>query len=48
MTRDLMNENNLKVGDTLRLSDLHVGAVVDGTIRGVVSDTPNHQGSKIY
>lgn len=47
ITKDL-TETGLKVGDPIRLADLDTGAVVHGTVRGIVTDTPNHQGSKIY
>lgn len=48
ITSDLAAEDHLQVGDPLLLSDLSVGAVVEGRIRGIVTDTPNHQGSKVY
>lgn len=48
ITRDIAEENNLHVGDRIVLADLHAGAPVAGHIRGIASDTPNHQGSKIY
>ncbi len=48
ITTDLAAESGLTVGAPIRLSDLDVGAVVHGTVQGIVSDTPNHQGSKIY
>lgn len=48
ITRDLAAEDGLKPGDTLLISDRTVGAVVEGRIRGIVTDTPNHQGTKIY
>jgi len=48
ITRDLAADDHLHVGDPLLLSDLSVGAVVEGRIRGIVSETPNHQGSKVY
>jgi putative ABC transport system permease protein len=48
VTRDLMEENNLKVGDTLLLSDLNLGSVVEARIQGMVTSTPNNQGSKLY
>jgi len=48
ITSDLAAEDDLRVGDPLLLSDLAVGAVVEGRIRGIVTETPNHQGSKVY
>ena len=48
MTRDLAQENHLSVGDAIILSDLQTGSPVEGYIRGIVADTPNHQGSKLY
>jgi putative ABC transport system permease protein len=48
VTRDIAREENLQLGDRLILADLAVGATVEGQIQGIVSDTPNHQGGKIY
>jgi len=48
ISRDLALEHNLRVGDTLTLSDLAAGAALQATIRGIVTDTPNHTGSKLY
>jgi putative ABC transport system permease protein len=48
ITSDLARDYALQVGDTVILSDLQVGLPVEGHIRGIASDTPNHQGSKIY
>ncbi len=48
VTRDLAQENNLHVGDAIVLTDFQVGAPVQGRVRGIAQDTPNHQGSKIY
>jgi putative ABC transport system permease protein len=48
ITRDIALDQGLGVGDTLVLSDLRVGVPVTGHIRGIVKDTPNHQGSKVY
>jgi putative ABC transport system permease protein len=48
VTRDVAEEYGLKVGQPLVLADLRTGAPVDGVIRGIASDTPNHQGDKIY
>jgi putative ABC transport system permease protein len=48
ITRDLALEYHLKVGDEIYLSDLNLGRPLAGRIRGIASDTPNHQGSKVY
>lgn len=48
VTRDIADDYDLQVGDPIRLSDYETGAVAEGVVRGIVSDTPNHQGSKIY
>ncbi|HEX2981034.1 MAG TPA: FtsX-like permease family protein, partial [Anaerolineaceae bacterium] len=48
VTVDLANSYDLKVGDTLILSTIDVGQTVAGKVRGVVSDTPNHAGGKLY
>lgn len=48
VTSDIAKTDDLQVGDVIFLSDLGVGAVVEGRVRGIVTDTPNHQGSKIY
>lgn len=48
ITRDLALTYKLNVGDTILLSDLNYGQPLTAVIRGIASDTPNHQGSKIY
>jgi len=48
ITRDLAERYNFKVGDPLVLSDLRVGASLEGRLRGIAYDTPNHQGEKLY
>ena len=48
VTRDIAEENHLKVGDPVVLSDLRTGIPVEGTVRGIAYDTPNHHGDKIY
>jgi putative ABC transport system permease protein len=48
ITRDLAQEYNLKLGDPIVLADLRFGTPVQGVIRGIAYDTPNHLGSKIY
>ncbi len=48
ITRDLAKASALAVGDVLILSDLAAGTPVTGTVRGILFDTPNHQGSRLY
>ena len=48
ITRDVAAETGLQVGDAIVLADLQAGLPVQGYVRGIASDTPNHQGSKIY
>lgn len=48
ITSDLALTYHLKTGDTIILSNLDYGTPLTATIRGIASDTPNHQGSKIY
>lgn len=48
ITRDLALTYKLKVGDTILLSDMNYGQSISAIIRAIASDTPNHQGSKIY
>lgn len=48
ITRDLAARYNLKVGDPLVLSDLRDGVPLEGILRGIAYDTPNHQGEKLY
>lgn len=48
ITRDVALTYHLKVGDTIILSDLNFGRPLEGKVRGIASDTPNHQGSKVY
>ncbi|MBA4384571.1 MAG: hypothetical protein C0410_07525 [Anaerolinea sp.] len=48
ITRDLALAYKLKVNDQIILSNLDYGQPLTATIRGIASDTPNHQGSKIY
>jgi putative ABC transport system permease protein len=48
MTRDLVQEFNLAVGQRIIIADLSMGSPVPTVLRGVVSDTPDHQGGKIY
>lgn len=48
VTKDIALEYELKEGDHLILSDISSGTPLDATIRAIVTDTPNHQGDKIY
>lgn len=48
VTRDVATRNNLRVGDMLTISDLSSGIPVTAQLRGIVADTPNHQGGKVY
>lgn len=48
VTRDLALAYKLKVNDQIILSNLDYGQPLTATIRGIASDTPNHQGSKLY
>ncbi len=48
VTRDLAESNHLAVGDPIALADLRTGVPLEGTVRGIAYDTPNHQGDKIY
>ena len=48
ITRDIALTYGLKVGDRIILSDLRNGTPLEGTVRGIASDTPNHQGDKMY
>lgn len=48
LTVDLAKNNDLKVGDTITLSDLTVGVPIKLEIVGILLDTPNHQGDKLY
>ncbi|MFZ3070175.1 MAG: FtsX-like permease family protein [Anaerolineaceae bacterium] len=48
LTIDLAKNNDLKVGDVITISDLTVGVPVKLEIVGILLDTPNHQGDKLY
>ncbi len=48
ITRDLAQEKDIHVGDTLLVSDLKVGAPIEMVVRGVVEHTPDGQGERIY
>jgi putative ABC transport system permease protein len=48
ITRDLALTYHLSVGDAIVLSDLRMGVPMEGMIRGIAYDTPNHMGDKVY
>ena len=48
ITQDLALTHELTTGDILIISNLDFGKPITATITGIASDTPNHQGSKIY
>lgn len=48
ITTDLASTYHLSVGDPIALTDLSLGTPVSGRVTGIASDTPNHQGSKVY
>ncbi len=48
VTREIAENYQLKVGDAIILADPRIGVPVEGTIRGIAYDTPNHRGDKIY
>ncbi len=48
ISRDLALTHKLEVGDPIILANLDYGKTLTATIVGIASDTPNHQGSKIY
>jgi len=48
ITRDLAHAAGLRVGDPLLVSDLDYGLALTATVRGLLFDTPNHQGSRLY
>ncbi len=48
VTRDLAREYRLAVGDAIVLTDLEVGVPMPAVVRGIATDTPNHQGDKVY
>ena len=48
ITSDLASTYRLRVGDKLSLTDLGLGVPLQGKVTGIASDTPNHQGSKVY
>ena len=48
ITRDLVDKNNLSLGQVLVVSDLSVGAAIEVTIAGIVADTPDHTGGGVF
>ena len=48
ITRDIAEQYQLEPGDSITLSDLHTGVPLQGVVRGIAYDTPNHRGEKIY
>ncbi len=48
VTRDIARQNHLEVGTAIVLADPSVGVPLDGTVRAIAGDTPNHYGDKIY
>lgn len=48
ITRDLVEEKGIDLGDTLLVSDLNHGTPVTMTVRGIINDTPDHEGSRLY
>jgi putative ABC transport system permease protein len=48
ITHDIAEAYDLKLGDSIVLSDLSVGVPVAGVVRGIAYDTPNHRGEKVY
>ena len=48
ITQDLALTHKLETGDKIILSNLDFGKPVTAIITGIASDTPNHQGSKLY
>lgn len=48
VTRDLAAAHRLAPGDAILLTDLRYGAPLPAVVRGILYDTPNHQGGKIY
>jgi len=48
LTSDLAAENHLTVGDRILLSNLESGSSIEVRLRGIVTDTPNHQGGRMY
>ena len=48
LTHDVAEAAGLQVGDALILADLDIGTPVPATVRGIVADTPGHQGGSLY
>ncbi len=48
LTADLTENHKINVGDEIVLSDISVGKPVTAKVVGILIDTPNHEGSKVY
>ncbi|MEA4812409.1 MAG: FtsX-like permease family protein [Anaerolineaceae bacterium] len=48
LTIDLAAKHKIKAGDHLVLALLGVGQPVEVKVAGILTDTPNHQGNKLY
>lgn len=48
LTDDLAQNYKIKVGDEIVLSDISIGKPVYVKVAGILIDTPNHEGSKMY
>lgn len=48
LTADLTENYKINVGDEIVLSDISIGKPVQAKVVGILIDTPNHEGSKVY
>ncbi|HPH95238.1 MAG TPA: ABC transporter permease [Anaerolineaceae bacterium] len=48
ITRDLAEDKGIVLGDTLLVSDLNHGEPLSMTVRGIIDDNPDHEGSRLY
>ena len=48
ITADIAERYVIKTGDMLILSNINVGKPIKVTVAGIIVDTPNHEGDKIY
>lgn len=48
LTRDVAAEMGLAAGDSVILAEQSRGAPLQGRVTGVVADTPDHSGSRVY
>jgi len=48
ITADIAESFAIKTGDTLLISNINVGKPLKVTVAGIIIDTPNHEGDKIY